>query len=114
MSDVSTVGIPWPTILAFLRLSTHPRAFERAMTIGEAWAIVEGWLTRANVRCPTPTARHPAILGELLTRVRAAGNHTSDAHLAALSIEWGLELMSADHDFARYPGLRWRDPLNDR
>jgi predicted nucleic acid-binding protein len=74
---------------------------------------VQGWLARPNVRVPVPTDRHEQLLGELLLGARATGNHTSDAHLAALAIEWGLELCSADRDFARYPGLRWRDPLAD-
>ena len=81
------------------------------MWIEDAWEIVEAWLGRPNVTCPTPTARHAGILGPLLRQAKAYGNHTTDAHLAALAIEWGLELVSADHDFARYPGLRWRDPL---
>lgn len=105
------MGIPWPTILAFLRLSTHPRALGRPLAIEAAWQVVEGWLERPNVRIPLPTERHAGILGRLLRTGRASGNHTSDAHLAALAIEWGLELQSADRDFARYPGLRWRDPL---
>jgi toxin-antitoxin system PIN domain toxin len=111
LSAVPVVGIAWPSSLAFLRISTHPRALTRPLNIERAWAIVEGWLGRANVLCPVPTERHQAILGELLVKGTAAGNHTSDAHLAALAIEWGLELQSADRDFARYPGLRWRDPL---
>ena len=74
----------------------HPRALERPLEVGRAWEVVREWLSRPNVRVPVPTDRE---------------NHTSDAHLAALAIEWGLELCSADRDFARYPGLRWRDPL---
>ena len=100
------------TTLAFLRISTHPRALERPLAIGDAWSVVQGWLERPNVRSPVPTERHAPILGDLLIRARAGGNHATDAHLAALAIEWGLELCSADRDFARYPGLRWRDPLN--
>jgi uncharacterized protein len=111
LSTVPMVGIPWPTTLAFLRISTHPRALTRPLAIEQAWAVAQGWLQRRNVRSPAPTARHEAILGDLLVQGRVAGNHTSDAHLAALAIEWGLELWSADRDFARYPGLRWRDPL---
>jgi toxin-antitoxin system PIN domain toxin len=111
LSTVPTVGIPWVTVLAFLRISTHPRALERPLGIDDAWSVVQEWLGRSNVRCPVPTERHAAILGDLLVRGRAAGNHSTDAHLAALAIEWGLELVSADRDFARYPGLRWRDPL---
>lgn len=111
LSEVPLVGVPWPTILAFLRLSTHPRVLERPLDAITAWNAVAGWLSRPNVRCPAPTERHAGLLGTLLVDGRATGNHVPDAHLAALAIEWGLELLSADRDFARYPGLRWRDPL---
>lgn len=111
LSEVPFVGIPWPTVIAFLRVSTHPRALERPVAIADAWSAVVGWLERPNVHTPVPGERHASILGDLLLRAHAAGDHTSDAHLAALAIEWGLELCSADRDFARYPGLRWRDPL---
>jgi toxin-antitoxin system PIN domain toxin len=109
--EVPLVGIPWPTILAFVRLSTHPRVLERPLDTTTAWSVVDGWLARPNVRCPVPTERHAALLRTFLVDGRATGNHVPDAHLAALAIEWGLELLSADRDFARYPGLRWRDPL---
>jgi toxin-antitoxin system PIN domain toxin len=111
LSSVPLVGIPWATALAFLRISTHPRALTRPLKIGQAWAVVDDWLGRPNVKVPAPTERHPAILEEMLTAGRATGNHVPDAHLAALAIEWGLELVTVDRDFARYPGLRWRDPL---
>ena len=111
LSSTPLVGIPWPTLVAFLRVSTHPRAFTQPLSIETAWRTVAGWLARSNVRTPVPTERHTAILGAMLADGRASGNHAPDAHLAALAIEWGLELQSADRDFARYPGLRWRDPL---
>jgi uncharacterized protein len=111
LTDVPHVAIPWPTILAFLRVSTHPRALTKPLSVGDAWQVVEGWLDRPNVTAPVPTDRHRQIFGRLLAKGRAAANHTSDAHLAALAIEWGFELQSADRDFTRYPDLRWRDPL---
>ncbi len=111
LTDTPLVGIPWVTILAFLRISTHPRALARPATIDAAWGIVSEWLGRPNVRLVDPTDRHSDVLGQLLTAGRATGDHTTDAHLAALAITWGLELQSADRDFARYPALRWRDPL---
>lgn len=111
LTHVAIVGVAWPTALAFLRVSTHPRALERPLAIADAWGVVTGWLARPNVRSPVPTERHLAILGTLLVDAGAGGDHTSDAHLAALAMEWGLELVTADRDFARYPGLRWRDPL---
>ena len=98
------MGIPWATSLAFLRVSTHPRALPRPLGIEQAWDVVRGWLQRANVYCPGPAERHRALLGDPLVRGRAGGNHASDAHPAALAIEWGLELRGADRDFARYPG----------
>jgi toxin-antitoxin system PIN domain toxin len=111
LNERTLVGIPWPSILAFVRISTHPRALQHPLEVGSAWRIVEGWLDRPNVFIPGPTERHRSILGSLLVSGRAGGNHVPDAHLAALAVEWGLELLSADRDFARYPGLRWRDPL---
>lgn len=111
MTTGPLVGIPWPTIIAFLRISTHPRALQRPLSIETAWRVAQSWLERPNVRVPVPTERHPEVLGRLLASGKAAGNHAPDAHLAALALEWGLELLSADRDFARYQGLRWRDPL---
>ena len=93
LTEIPVVGIPWPSVLAFLRVSTHPRAFEQPLDIAVAWDVV-----------------HAELLREMLVSGRAPGNHTTDAHLAALAIEWGLLLVSADRDFARYPGLRWHDP----
>lgn len=111
LSDTPRVGIPWATTLTFCRISTHPRVFERPLGIGEAWSIARGWLERTNVHVPVPTDRHIDVLGALLVNTPAPANHTTDAHLAALAIEWGLELLSSDGDFARYKDLRWRDPL---
>lgn len=111
LSDHPRVGVPWPVALAFVRISTHPRVLERPATIEDAWAEVGRWLDRANVWTPVPTERHRGVLGPLLIGGQASGNHTTDAHLAALAIEWGLQLLSADRDFARYPGLSWRNPL---
>jgi len=111
LSSTPIVGIPWLSTLAFLRISTHPRVFDRPLTAGEAWSVVDGWLQRPNVTSPGPTERHAAILEPLIVDTPAPANHTTDAHLAAIAIEWGLELQSADSDFARYEGLRWRNPL---
>lgn len=111
LTDIPVVGIPWPSVLAFLRVSTHPRAFEQPLAIGAVWEVVTGWLRRPNVTTPAPTDAHADLLGQLLVAGRATANHTTDAHLAALAIEYGAELCSADTDFARFPGLRWTNPL---
>lgn len=114
LSHTPIVGIPWPSILAFLRISSHPRALERPITVETAWAVVDGWLERPNVRVPVPTEHHRDVLERMLLGGRASADHTTDAHLAALAVEWGMELHSTDRDFARYPGLRWVDPLAER
>ena len=114
MSTLPLIGIPWPTVLAFVRISTHPRALGHPLSIDQAWYAARGWLESPNVWVPVPTERHQAILATQLLNGHGTGNHAMDAHLAALAIEWGLELLSADRDFARYPDLRWRDPITSR
>jgi predicted nucleic acid-binding protein len=60
---------------------------------------------------PVPTERHAAVLGDLVRRYRPSAKLASDAHRAALAIEHGAEIISADTDFARFTEIRWRDPL---
>jgi toxin-antitoxin system PIN domain toxin len=106
------VGIPWPSILAFLRIVSNPRLFERPSSIEEAWSRVEEWLSNGNVWVPLPTERHASILAGLIPPTGGRAQLVPDAHLAALAIEHGLELESTDGDFARFPGLRLRNPLS--
>jgi uncharacterized protein len=105
------VGLPWPSLLAFLRLVTNPRIFERPEQTASAWRQVEEWLDREGAWVPTPTARHRQVLASLLDRVTVSGNLVPDVHLAALAIEHGLTVASADGDFARFPQLRSMNPL---
>ncbi len=105
------IGLPWQSLLAFVRIATNPRAFPNPLPILDAWEHVSSWLSRRIVWTPNPTDRHSAIFGSLLTRVPVQGNFVMDAHLAALAIEHGLTLCSADSDFAKFPGLRWINPL---
>ncbi len=105
------VGMPWHSLLAFLRLITNPRIYEQPLSVSNAWSQVESWLDCPVVWVPEPTERYRDILGSLLGRASAGGNLVPDAHLAALAIEHGLILCSTDGDFARFPGLRWENPL---
>ena len=105
------IGMPWPCLLAFLRIATNSRIYASPATVEEAYSILESWLKLPMVWIPSPTARHEEILGQVLRQSKAQGNLIYDAHLAALAIEHGLELCSADSDFARFQGLRWRNPL---
>lgn len=106
------VGFAWPSVTAFLRIVTHPRALERPLTAEQAWAYVEDWLTCDNAWIPQPTASHAAVLGGLITSAGLRGNLISDAHLAALAIEHGAALATTDRDFARFPGLKFFNPLD--
>lgn len=105
------VGLPWPSLLAFLRIVTHPRLLPRAVETVDAWRQVDNWLSSEVAWIPVPTERHPGILGPLLTLPEVRANLVPDADLAALAIEHGLILCSTDGDFARFPGLRWQNPL---
>jgi toxin-antitoxin system PIN domain toxin len=99
------------TVTAFLRLSTSRVVFRSPLAASDATSIVEGWLARPNVMILEPTHRHWQVFRELIGYVGTAGNLATDAHLAALAIEHGATLESADHDFGRFRGLRWEDPL---
>jgi toxin-antitoxin system PIN domain toxin len=105
------VGIAWESIGAFVRIATHPRASDNPLEPDEAWAFVEEWLAMPTVWIPQPTEAHDDVLGSLVRRYRLSGNLVPDAHLAAIAIEHGLEVCSADTDFARFTEIRWRNPL---
>jgi toxin-antitoxin system PIN domain toxin len=106
-----TVGLSWTVALAFVRLTTKAQLMSAPLTVDEALDIVDGWLARPNVVVVHPTDRHAAVLRELLAPLGSGGNLVTDAHLAALAIEHGAELVSCDADFSRFSGLRWTDPL---
>jgi toxin-antitoxin system PIN domain toxin len=111
LSETRPVGLAWNVALGYLRLSTHPRVFARPMTPEGACAHVEAWLSQPQVFLLHPGDRHATVLFDLLRRLGTAGNLTGDAHLAALAIEHQAEVHTTDADFARFPGLRWRNPL---
>lgn len=105
------VGLPWPSLLAFLRIVTNPRVFERPEPMADAWRQVRAWLDAEVVWVPQPTDRHCGVLGTLLADAGMQANLVPDAHLAALAIEHGLLLCSTDGDFGRFTELRWQNPL---
>jgi len=111
VSGTETVGLPWIVLLAFLRLTTRTGLFQKPLTVGAAFDLVDAWLQQPSVTVPEPTARHLQTMRDLMSPLGAGGNLTSDAHLAALAIEHGAELCSADNDFGRFSRLRWRNPL---
>jgi uncharacterized protein len=111
LSDHPRVGLPWTSLLGFLRIVTNPRLFERPDGVAGAGAQVRHWLACPNVWIPLPTEEHPAILERMLEQTGGGANLIPDADLAALAIEHGLTLCSADGDFGRFPELKWNNPL---
>ena len=111
LSGTETVGLPWIVLLAFLRLTTRAGVFQRPLGVETALDLVDAWLRQPSVAVPEPTAHHLRTLRDLVLLLGTGGNLTSDAHLAALAIEHGAELCSADNDYRRFARLRWRNPL---
>ena len=111
LSEPARVGLPWESLLGFLRLVTNPRIYERPQTVARAWQQVEDWLGCESVWIPQAGDDHRAILGRLLENLGGGAKLIPDAHLAALAIEHGLTLCSSDGDFARFSELKWLNPL---
>lgn len=111
LSGSETFAFAWAVLLAFVRLATNPRVFADPLTAQEALDLVDSWVEQPSATVVHPTERHSSLLRELLAPLGTAGNLASDAHLAALSIEHGAELCSIDSDFARFPRVRWTNPL---
>ena len=105
------VGLPWQSLAAFLRITTHPRAFERPLPASVAWARVTDWLSAPVAWIPEPGPEHARILGQIIAAHDVRGNFIPDAFLAALAVEHGLTVYSTDTDFARFDEVRWENPL---
>ena len=110
MNSGERIGLPWHTLVGFLRMSTQPASFRPPLPMDTALAFVEEWLEWDTVWVPEPTADHIRIVGELLRPVPRSAL-VPDAHLAALAIEHGLTLCSNDLDFRLFPGRRLLNPL---
>jgi len=105
------VGLPWVVQLGFIRITTHPSILQNPLAVTGVLSRLESWLALPHIHVPTPSPRHFQLLRDALVRLGTAGNLTTDAHLAALAIGRGYELHTTDADFARFPGLKWRNPL---
>ena len=111
-SGADLIGLPWSSIAAFLRIMTNTRLPGERFTLAEATAIVSSWLERTNIRTIAAGENHWITFCQMMVEGQAAGVLVSDAHLAAITIEHGGELHTTDRDFARFPGLRWKNPLS--
>lgn len=112
LSRTDPVGLPWQSIAAFLRVMTNPKLHGRQYSLNEATEIVDAWIAQSNVRVLTPADDHWHQFRRTILQGSASGPLVSDAEVAALTIEYGGVLYTADRDFARFPGLRWVNPLS--
>jgi toxin-antitoxin system PIN domain toxin len=111
LSGTARVAMPWPSLLAFVRLVTNPLVMRTPVPSKVAWQQVRDWLGCDPVWIPLPTHRHLEIIGKFFELQWMTSRLVPDAHLAALAIEHGLTLCSTDGDFGRFPGLAWTNPL---
>ncbi len=103
-------GLCAPVIIGLVRILTHPSVFRPPDTHDQAFAFVGSLLAHPNALLLNPGRDHVRLFEESCRAADARGDLVADAYLAALAIETGAELVSADRDFARFPGLRWRSP----
>lgn len=110
-SGAEPVALTWATVGGFLRVCTSRAVMEKPLRVSSALEIVDQWLAQSSIRLIRPGEQHWPILKRLLAAINLGGNLITDAHLAALAIEHDCEIYSTDTDFARFAGLRWRNPL---
>jgi len=111
LSEGESVGLPWQSASAFLRIVTNSRLPGVRLTLEQALAIVDQWIEQPNVRLLSPGDGSWHLFRQMILDGQARGPLITDAQLAALTIEYGGVLHTTDRDFARFPGLRWTDPL---
>ncbi len=111
LSGVEAVGLPWQSVSAFLRVITNRRLPGTRVTLEQAVQVVDEWLQQPNVQVLVPADQHWSVLRQMILEGRASGPLVSDAEIAAITIEQGAVLHTTDRDFARFPGLRWKNPL---
>lgn len=102
LSEETLVGIPWSVIFGFIRLMTHRRVLEKPLSVEGCCDFVEEWPERPNVQPLEPGPRHFSIFKKLLSGIKTGGDLVTDAHIAALAVEYSGELHSNDSDFSRF------------
>jgi uncharacterized protein len=111
LNGTNRVGLPWPSLLAFVRLVSNPPVVRNPVSPADGWRQVEQWLACDSAWMPLPGETHQKIIASLLQFPWMTSRLVPDAHLAALAIEHGLTCCSTDADFSRFPGLKWENPL---
>lgn len=111
LSGDSEVGLAWIVVLAFLRIATRPGILAQPLAVDDALSVVDGWFRQPMVNAVSAGPNHWLLLRQLLGDSGTGGNITSDAHLAAMALEQGATIYSADYDFRRFAGLCHVNPL---
>jgi toxin-antitoxin system PIN domain toxin len=111
LSGTARVGLPWPSLLAFVRLASNPLIVRQPVSVAHAWRQAAEWLASPVAWVPSPTEKHAQVLADLCKPDWMTARLVPDAHLAALAVEHGLTVCSTDGDFARFPGIVWQNPL---
>ena len=111
LSGDTPVGLAWPVVLAFLRITTRAGILRSQLPVERAIEFIDEWLAQPYVTLISPGDAHWPILKNLILEAGSAGNLISDAHLAALALENGASIASADNDFRRFAGLKLVNPL---
>jgi hypothetical protein len=112
LSGFEPVCLCWTVLKAYIRIGTNPRVFEQPLSLEQAVSRIQSWMDQPCVRIVNPTERHWLVFQQMLREGQAVANLVTDAHLAALALEHGCDLISTDSDFSRFPGIRWRNPLS--
>lgn len=110
LSGQEPVGFSWPVLLAFVRIVTRPGLFPQPLTVDEALSRVAAWVRQPPSVIVAPTSRHLEVVTSLLREVGTGANLVSDADLAALALEHHGQVVTFDHDFGRFTGVRWGPP----
>lgn len=111
LSGSDPVALCWPALTAFIRIGTNARLHRRPLTLKESIERVQSWLEQPCVRLIQTTEQHWPLFQQMLRAGNASANLVSDAHLAALALEHNCVLHSTDMDFARFRGLKWKNPI---
>ncbi|MDI6773815.1 MAG: PIN domain-containing protein [Verrucomicrobiota bacterium] len=111
LSGSSPVCLCWIVLGAFIRIGANPRVFGHPIVLDQAISRIQSWMDQPCARIVNPTERHWTVFQRMLREGQAVANLVLDAHLAALALEHGCELISTDSGFSRFSGIRWRNPL---
>jgi toxin-antitoxin system PIN domain toxin len=114
LSSAEGVVLPWVSLLGFVRISTRHGIYPQPLSADEAFDIVDAWLAVPSVITGVPDQWHARRVREFLAATGTGGNLVTDAHLAALALQYDATVVSYDNDFSRFPGVRWERPQPSR